>query len=313
MVVHIESREAAEQLVDAYDNFLFDCDGVIWLDEAGVAGVRETIEHLLQLGKQVAYVTNNSSRSREYYLKKFARLGFKNVSKDRIFPTSYAAAVHLQRELAIAEGSKIWVLGDHGIEEELQELNYVPVGGTDTGLDSSFDEKSPLLVPDPEVKAVVVGSTKDINYMRIALTLQYLLDDKMPFVGTNIDRVYPGPRGLILPAGGSVVNFMEYTSHRDCINVGKPSRILLDDILGLCGFDRERTLMVGDTLYTDIKFGNDGELGGGNGSSLLVLTGQTKRHTLNLFLETPNSGVFNETMIPLFVIESFGDIIKFLQ
>ena len=44
-------------------------------------------------------------------------------------------------------------------------------------------------------------------------------------------------------------------------------------------FDRSKTLMVGDTLYTDIKFGNDGNLGGDeeNGGTLLVLSGGTKR------------------------------------
>lgn len=311
----IELKKQAQQLVEQYDNFLFDCDGVIWLDEKLIPGVLETIEHLESQGKRFAFVTNNSSKSRDTYIEKFHRLGFKGIGKHLIYPTCYAAASYLKEHLKVPVGAKVWVLGDHGIETELKELGYIPVGGSDPRLDDEFDPQHDLLKVDPDVRAVVVGSTKAFNYMRIATTLQYLLHENksLPFIGTNIDRSYPGPEGLILPAGGSVVNYMSYTSNRDFIDVGKPSKRLLETILEQRDFDKSKTLMIGDTMYTDIKFGNDGQLGGESGGSLLVLSGGTKLKDLHHLIENPASLQDGPSLIPLKYIESFGHIIHLLS
>lgn len=306
----ISSKEQAQKLIDDHDNFLFDCDGVIWLDEKLIPGVLSTIEYLQSKNKRYVFVTNNSSKSRQNYVEKFQRLGFKGITKDMIYPTCYAATFNLKEHLKVPEGSKIWVLGDSGIEDELREANYIPVGGTDDRLNAPFDPHHELLKVDPDVKAVVVGSTKDFNYMRIALTLQYLLHDNksIPFIGANIDRSYPSD-GLILPAGGSVVNYMQYTADRDFINVGKPSTTLLDVILEHSKFDKEKTIMVGDTLYTDIKFGNDGQLA----NSLLVFSGGTTKQYFDHFLTTSYKQEETKSMIPLCYIESFGDIIDLIN
>lgn len=307
--INITKKEHVDTLLANYDNFLFDCDGVVWLDEKLIPGMLETIRALKHIGKKFAFITNNSSKSRMEYVAKFQRLGFEGITEDMIYPTCYAAVTAVKEDLKIPKGSKIWVLGDDGIEQELKQEDYVPVGGTNPELDQNFDHNHPLLKVDPDVKAVIVGSTKRFNYMRIALTLQYLLhnDKSIPFIGTNIDRSYPGPDGLILPAGGSVVNYMAYTADRDFINVGKPSTLFLDTVLKHQKFERSRTVMVGDTLYTDIKFGNDGCLGGVNGGSILVLTGGTKSYDL-----TPHEH-FTDDLVPSYIINSFGEVGQFVN
>lgn len=307
MSIKIENTEQAIRFVAQYNHFLFDCDGVLWLDDVTIPGVNRFIDYLLDNGKSMAFVTNNSSKSRNTYVRKFRKLNFQGVSKDSIFPTSYSAALVLKEQLGLEAGSKIWVFGDGGIEEELKEFGYIPVGGTDPAYDCEWDPESPLMQVDDEVKAVVVGSTKALNYMRVAATVQYLLakNKGLPFVGTNIDRTYPGPKGRILPAGGSLVNFMEYTCDREFINVGKPSALFLSTILEAQNFDPEKTVMVGDTLYTDIKFGNDGNLGGDNGGSLLVLSGGTKAPDLDKIQDV--------SLEPRYYIESLGHLIALLE
>ncbi|RLV92009.1 4-nitrophenylphosphatase [Spathaspora sp. JA1] len=310
--IYISTQESAQHILSKYDNFLFDCDGVIWLDDKLIPKVDKLLTLLRQQNKKFIFVSNNSSKSRQVYLDKFAKLGITNIAKSEIYPTCYAAALELYKNLKIPPGSKIWVLGDEGIERELTEMGYVPIGGTDPLLDTDWQENHPLLTVDPEVEAIVVGSTKKFNYMRIATTLQYLLynNKSIPFIGTNIDRSFPGPEGLILPAGGSMVNYMAYTSDREFINVGKPSGEFLDVIVKDQGFNKDRTLMVGDTLYTDIKFGNDGQLGDGHGS-LLVLSGGTKFNDLTKVLE--NRSIEDEGLIPSFYIESLTKFIDLLE
>ncbi|KAI5952079.1 hypothetical protein CANMA_005158 [Candida margitis] len=303
----ISSKDTLQHILDRYDHFLFDCDGVIWLGEALIPGAAEFIQLLVNNNKQLAFVTNNSSNSRNTYLRKFAKLGIPNITKDMLYPTCYSAALEVRDQLKVPLGSKVWVLGDHGIEEELQEMGYVTLGCNDPKLDN-LDLDSSILEVDSEVRAIVVGSTKEFNYMRISSTLQYLLhnDKEIPFIGCNIDRTYPGPHGLILPAGGSVVNYMSYTADRDFINVGKPSTQFLDIILQDKHFDRDRTLMIGDTLYTDIKFGNDGGLGDGRGS-LLVLSGGTKLKDLQNLIDRQSSKL-DESLVPSFYAESIGQL-----
>jgi 4-nitrophenyl phosphatase len=295
----------AQEIIDQHDHFVFDCDGVIWLDNTLIPGVLETIEYLQAVGKLYVFVTNNSSKSRQDYVEKFETLGFTGITKDHIFPTCYAAALEIKLQ-GVPLNSKVWVLGDTGIEQELREMGYQPVGGSDASLNVDFDIKSNLLQVDNDVKAVVVGSTKDLNYMRIATTLQYLLHNNklIPFIGANIDRSYPAGDGIILPAGGSVVNYMQFTSNRDFINVGKPSTTFLDLVVKRAGFDKSKTIMVGDTLYTDIKFANDGDLA----TSLLVLSGGTKLPELQLTVTSSD-----ESLIPKYYIDSFGKIIDLLK
>lgn len=303
------SKEEALQLLEQFDHFLFDCDGVIWLGSDIISGAAELVETLNNKNKTCAFVTNNSSVSRESYVKKFRSLLIPNVTKESIFPSCYSAALILQNELKVPKGSKVWVLGDEGIETELQEAGFKTMGGNDAQMDDEWTPGHPSMTVDEDVKAVVVGSTKKLNYTRISSTLQYLLhkNRSIPFIGTNIDRTYPGPGGTILPAGGSVVFYMKFTADRDFIDVGKPSKLLLDSILESCNFERSKTLMVGDTLYTDIKFGNDGNLGGEAGGTLLVLSGGTSQEEVDqLSGEDPS-------IVPLFYIESVGHLVNLIR
>ncbi|KAI5970605.1 hypothetical protein CANMA_000346 [Candida margitis] len=308
----ITTKKDAELLLDKFDNFLIDCDGVIWLAETLIPKVTQFLQLLEQHDKQFAFVTNNSSKSRQAYIKKFESLGIHGIKKERIYTTGYSAVLELKK-MGIPLGSKIWVLGDSGIEEELGDEGYIAVGGSNPLLDQSWSPKNPLLRLDPEVKAVIAGSTVEFNFMRIATTLQYLMynNKSIPYVGTNGDRNYPGPDGLILPAGGSMVEYMAYCSSRSYIDVGKPSKTFADIIFYDTGFDKSKSIMIGDTLYSDIKFGNDANLGDGHGT-LLVLSGVTTVPELkDLIASTNQHG--DDSLVPQFYVDSLTKLYELLQ
>ena len=63
--------------MDKTDVFVFDCDGVIWKGDKLIDGVPETLDMLKAMGKRMFFVTNNSTKSRKGYLKKFQSLGLK--------------------------------------------------------------------------------------------------------------------------------------------------------------------------------------------------------------------------------------------
>lgn len=60
--------------LDSYDNFLLDCDGVIWEGDHVIEGVHQTMEYLRKVGKKIIFVTNNATKSRQANKVKFDKL-----------------------------------------------------------------------------------------------------------------------------------------------------------------------------------------------------------------------------------------------
>jgi 4-nitrophenyl phosphatase len=263
----VNTKEQIKHILDTHDTFIFDCDGVIWLGDHAIPGAIQSLKLLKSLGKKVIFVTNNSTKSRENYTQKFSKFGF-DATKDEVFGSAYAAATYLQNFIQLPKDKKVWVFGEKGILEELQELGYETMGGDDPRLNEKFNaQTTPFLPIDASVGAVVAGLDTAINYHRQSITLQYLQQPHVHYIATNIDSTFP-QKGLILPGAGSSIESLSYASGREPIACGKPSQNMLDAIVRDKGLDRTRCIMIGDRLNTDMKFGKDGGL-----NTLLVLTG----------------------------------------
>lgn len=74
---HLTDNDDYAALLSSYDVWLFDCDGVLWSGDDLIPGAVSVLEKLRKWGKQIAFVTNNASKSRSSYLKKFEKLGIK--------------------------------------------------------------------------------------------------------------------------------------------------------------------------------------------------------------------------------------------
>ena len=53
------------QLVQTYDYFLFDCDGVLWAGGHQIHDAFKALKYLQSHGKHIFLITNNSTRLRE--------------------------------------------------------------------------------------------------------------------------------------------------------------------------------------------------------------------------------------------------------
>ncbi|KGK34679.1 hypothetical protein JL09_g6172, partial [Pichia kudriavzevii] len=65
MTIKIATRGAAEKILDKYDTYLFDCDGVIWIGNELLPSVKETLELLQSKKKNLIFVSNNSTKARD--------------------------------------------------------------------------------------------------------------------------------------------------------------------------------------------------------------------------------------------------------
>ncbi|URE21479.1 phosphatase [Musa troglodytarum] len=157
--------QAAQSLVDSVDAFLFDCDGVIWKGDKLIEGVPHALQALRSSGKKLVFVTNNSTKSRKQYARKFTSLGL-DVSEEEIFSSSFAAAMFLKLRNFPRE-KKVYVIGEEGILEELKQAGFSCLGGPEDGKKKVELKTNFWFEHDKSVGAVVVGLDQYINYYKL--------------------------------------------------------------------------------------------------------------------------------------------------
>ncbi|KAF2022158.1 2-phosphoglycolate phosphatase [Aaosphaeria arxii CBS 175.79] len=292
-------KAAIEEFIDRFDVFLFDCDGVLWSGDHLFPNVPETIKMLKARGKQLVFVTNNSTKSRADYKKKFDKLGIP-AEVDEVFGSSYSAAVYIKRILQLpSPKNKVFVLGESGVEQELDAEGVPHIGGTDPAFRRDIEPEDFVKLGDgsaldPDVGVVLSGLDFHMNYLKMATALQYVQRGAI-FLATNIDSTLPMAGSLFPGAGSSGAGLVKAVG-REPLSLGKPSQAMMDAVEGKFKFDRSRTCMVGDRLNTDIQFGIDGKLGG----TLAVLTGVNKKEE---FLAE------GAKTVPMAYVDALGDLL----
>jgi 4-nitrophenyl phosphatase/phosphoglycolate phosphatase len=267
--------EPASQLLDKTDVFIFDCDGVIWRGDSLIDGIPATLAKLRAAGKKMYFVTNNSTKSRAGYKKKFDSLGL-DVPAEEIFSSSFAAAAYLEQTKFKETGKKVYVIGEVGIPEELDLLDIPWIGGPDDK--DKVPDMGPggMLHQDKDVGAVVVGFDRFINYYKIQYAQLCINENPgCEFIATNLDAVTHLTDSQEWAGNGSMVGAIKGCTGVEPTVVGKPGPLMIDYIVEKLGVDRSSICMVGDRLDTDVLFGTDNGL-----QSLLVLSGVTTEEKL---------------------------------
>ncbi|XP_055802019.1 phosphoglycolate phosphatase 2 isoform X2 [Solanum dulcamara] len=250
------SLENAKELLNSVDAFLFDCDGVIWKGEKLINGVPETLDLLRSHGKKLVFVTNNSTKSRKQYAKKFHSLGIP-VNEDEIFSSSFAAAMYLKVNDFPRE-KKVYVIGEEGILEELEQAGFTALGGPADGKKNIELKSDCLFEHDKSVGAVIVGLDQYINFYKLQYgTLCIRENPGCLFIATNRDAVGHLTDLQEWPGAGCMVAAICGTTQKEPITVGKPSTFLMDFLLLKYNITTSRMCMVGDRLDTDILFGQN--------------------------------------------------------
>ncbi|XP_028785150.1 phosphoglycolate phosphatase 1B, chloroplastic-like isoform X2 [Neltuma alba] len=271
----------ADELIDSVETFIFDCDGVIWKGDSLIEGVPETLDMLRAKGKRLVFVTNNSTKSRKQYGKKFETLGL-NVNEEEIFASSFAAAAYL-KSINFPKDKKVYVIGEDGILKELELAGYQYLGGPEDGAKKIELKPGFLMEHDEDVGAVVVGFDRYFNYYKIQYgTLCIRENPGCLFIATNRDAVTHLTDAQEWAGGGSMVGALSGSTQREPLVVGKPSTFMMDYLANKFGIQKSQICMVGDRLDTDILFGQNGGC-----KTLLVLSGVTSL----AMLQNPNNNI----------------------
>lgn len=281
-IMFLESHDEVSSYVEAnFDSILFDCDGVIYRGSDPIPDAASSIKSILiDQKKKVLFVTNNAGSSREEMRRKLSEiLDYDDFKTEQMVCSGYVAARYLQKTLKEKEKRNVHVIGMEGLCEELRNAGFQVSGGpSDNQGAMTRDELAvyPFTEGNGQIDAVVVGLDTEFNYRKLCIATVLL--QKYPnalFVATNEDAYdLVGADSRHLPGNGALVKAIEYASQRNAINVGKPSTVLTELLNEEYGLDPARTLMIGDRLDTDIRFGKISM------TAALVLTGCTTAKTL---------------------------------
>ncbi|KAI1617962.1 4-nitrophenyl phosphatase [Exophiala viscosa] len=298
-------KEALGEFIAKYDVFLFDCDGVLWSGDHLFPGVPETLDLLRSQKKRIVFVTNNSTKSRQDYRKKLESMGIP-ATVEEVFGSSYSASIYISRILPqshpeVKKRNKVFVVGEAGIETELDSEGIPHIGGTDpkyrrevTPEDYKLLAKGDPSVLDPDVGVVLFGLDFHFNYLKMCYAYHYIQRGAV-FLATNMDSTLPSA-GALFPGAGSIsAPLVKMLGGKEPMSFGKPNQAMMDAIEGKFQFDRAKACMVGDRANTDIKFGLEGKLGG----TLAVLTGVSTKEE---FLEGDTR--------PAFYVDKLSDLLE---
>ena len=185
------------------------------------------------------------------------RLGI-DVEMEHVYTCAMATARFLAQQ---KPGGTAFVIGEGGLLTALHENGYA------------------IVDKDPDY--VVVGEGRTISFELVEAALKMILKGAK-LVATNLDPNCPTESGL-RPGCGATVAMLETASGIKAFSVGKPSPVMLRSARKELGLTTDQTIVIGDTMETDILGGV--QLGF---KTILVLSGGTSREDLARFAYQPD-------------------------
>ncbi len=226
--------------------YLLDMDGVIYRGSHPIPGAVEFVNHLRRTETPFVFLTNNSQRTARDVATKLRRIGFL-VEESHIFTCAMATARFLAAQ---KPGGTAYVIGEGGLLNALHAHGYSIV--------------------DSDADYVVVGEGRTITFEMIETAVNIVMNGAK-LIATNPDPNCPTQHGL-RPGCGAITAMIERATDVEAFSVGKPSPIMMRAARKVLGLTADETIMVGDTMETDILGGV--QMGY---ETVLVLTGARTR------------------------------------
>lgn len=225
---------------------LLDLDGTVYRSSQPVSNAARAVTALLDSGKSIRYLTNNSAARPDEVTKKLTAMGIP-CEPDWVYTSALVTARYCVEQRL----QTVFPVGQHQLSLTLQEHGL------------TISEKNP--------EAVVVGICRSFTYDLMNEAMQHILGGAK-FIATNPDPTYPIENGRFVPGTGSIVAAIQTCSGVLPTMIGKPSpRMPLTTCKDL-GLEPQDAVMVGDRISTDIESGRAAGC-----ATWLVLTGVESR------------------------------------
>ena len=205
--------------------FLFDLDGVFYIDNKLIPGVDVTFEWLKQNKIPYKFVTNNTTLPRKKLVEKLNRIGLL-LKEDDLVSANYAGTLLLTK------------LGIKSCKLVLQEI-------------AKFDYKQ-FDTFNPKPEAIVVGDIGHNWNFNLMNDLMNLILEGAKLIALHKGTYFQSKNGLIIDSGAFIAG-LEYSTQTNAIIVGKPQKTFFELATQNFNCKKDEIAMVGDDLINDIQ------------------------------------------------------------
>lgn len=251
-----------EELADSYECIFFDAFGVLKSSSGLYEGVLERLNSLRQRGKTIFLVTNDASKSPHRMVTQYTHPEAGPMFPlERIVSSGALAADYLLNKV---RSGYVAYLGKDASAFYIASAGLHPVPISEV----NPDEHSP--------KALVLLDDEGFDWFDdLNRAINLIRRHNMPVVVANSDITYPVNGRDVGIAIGGIATLMEKAVGQKFIRFGKPDPMIFSKAFHLAleenpSLTKRDVLMVGDTLYTDIRGGNKYGI-----DTALVLSGTT--------------------------------------
>ena len=241
--------------------FIFDIDGTLALGDWILPGTKELISYLRETGRRVFFSTNNSTKSREDYVRFFAKHHI-DIDMEEILTAGELTLIFCREYL---KDSKIFFMGTSSLKRQLESCGLL--------ITEQYEE---------DVSCVLVTFDTTLSFQKLEDASRILRNGEVIFLASNPDLCCPTPFGAV-PDCGSICEMLKNATGREPKFVGKPYPDIVNQCRKIAGVSREETVLVGDRIYTDMACAENAGVEG-----ILVLSGEaTKKNALDCGLLIP--------------------------
>ena len=261
-----------KSVVNRYDVIFFDAYGVLKNYNGLIPGVESTIKYLIKEDIDFYVLTNDASRSPEDLARSYQTLGIKEITADKIISSGMLAREYLRYK--VKKGTAAY-LGTS------KSAHYIETPGLNTLSIRELD-----LDDTDDINVLVLLDDEGFDWKRdMNKVINLLRKRNIPVIVANTDFAYPVTEEEVSIAIGGLADMMEMIIGRRFIKFGKPDSQMFmfafERILAKRSITKDKILMVGDTLKTDILGGNKFGI-----DTALVLSGNTLHDQANFLIRS---------------------------
>ena len=275
----IKHLDNFREITEKYDHFIFDMDGVIWIENKILHECVDTIKNLILINKKVYFLTNNNRHTRRELLEKLIKIGLDELLHElndikSILNASYLLASYIKNYHQNIK--KIYLIGTESFKKTLEEQGFEVVGAKDHSNKTLKISQAEALFEEIEAgfDACVSGFDDEINYYKLSYATQVIMQTGNLFGATRDSCYLVNNRRF--PSSIGIINMLETTTDIKATIISKPDPRSLQVIMETHDIkedEKGRIVMIGDNLDTDILFANNAGI-----DSVLVFTGMTNEN-----------------------------------
>ena len=254
--------------------FLLDMDGTIYLGNNLFKDTISFLNKIKEIGGMYLFLTNNSSKSSEAYVKKLRSLGIETKSDDYLTSTDVTISYILSKH----PGKKFYSVGTTSFNNQLISAG-IPV----------------TTEVEDDIFGVILSNDQELTFKKLDDASRILTEKDAVYIATNPDWVCPTEYGYV-PDCGSFADILKRATGKSPLFIGKPEPEMIFASLKKFGYEKEDAVMVGDRLYTDIASGFNAGI-----DTVFVLSGEGTIEDLA-----------KSEIKPTYVMDSISNILELL-